>query len=191
MGFGYRRQHANTIGAALAFILGVSEWTLATDEQTEPFPRVRGASPVVSEAIDLASERSPTFLKLVTTIDGTDGIVYVHLGQCGRQVLSCLLLAITQAGPYRLLHIKVDPRRKGNHLMVSIAHELTHAIEVLREPTVVDGNSAHNFFQRVAPTNRDRYNFETQAAIETELIVDKELREWSKRRRLAERDGDR
>ena len=75
--------------------------------------------------------------------------------------------------------------------MVSIAHELTHAIEVLREPAVVDGNSAHNFFQRVAPTDRDRYSFETQAAIETELIVDKELREWSRRRRLAERDGGR
>ena len=42
-------------------------------------------------------------------------------------------------------------------------------------PSVIDGNSAHNFFQRVAPTDRDRYSFETQAAIETELIVDKEL----------------
>ena len=56
MGFGYGRQHA-------------------TAEQTEPFPRGWRSGRVVSEAIDLASERSPTFPKLVTTIDGTDGIV--------------------------------------------------------------------------------------------------------------------
>jgi hypothetical protein len=183
MGFGYPRQQAKTIRAALAFVPGGQRRTWAIDEQTQPFPRVRGASPVVSDPIERASERSSTFLQLVTTIKGTDGIVYVHLGQCGRQVLSCLLLAITQAGPNRMLHIKVDPRRKGNHLIVSIAHELTHAIEVLSEPTVVDGNSAHNFFQRMAPIDRDRYSFETQAAIETALMVDKELRAWERRQR--------
>jgi hypothetical protein len=174
---GYRRHHATSIFVALVLTL---EGTLATDETG---PRVRGATPAVRQVIELATERSPTFQQLVTTINATDGIVYVHQGQCGRQVLSCLLLAVTKAGSDRFLHIKVDPRRTGDHLMVSIAHELMHAIELLREPTVVDGNTAHNFYQRVAPTDRDRYSFETQAAIETELMVAKELREWERRRR--------
>jgi hypothetical protein len=112
----------------------------------------------------------------VTTIEGTDGIVYVHRGQCGRQVLSCLLLTITKAGDYRMLHIRVDERRKDHDLMVSIAHELRHAVELLSDPTIADSTSAQNFYHRAAPT--ERYTFETQAAIETELRVDKELREW-------------
>ncbi len=104
----------------------------------------------------------------------------MHHGQCGRNVLACLLLAVTQAGPNRILHIKVDPRRQGHDLMVSIGHELSHAVELLSDPTVVDRNTAHNFYQRSAAI--ERYYFETQAAIEIELKIDKELREWAKRR---------
>jgi hypothetical protein len=119
MGFGYGRQHANTICAAPAFILGVSEWTLATDEQTEPFPRVRGASPVVSEAIDLASERSPTFLKLVTTIDGTDGIVTSTSDNVdGRSCHACCWRS-PRPGQSPPSH-HGGPTKKEDHLMVVV-----------------------------------------------------------------------
>lgn len=140
---------------------------------------VRGVAPSVEQAISLAAERSPTFQSLVTTIESTDGIVYVHRGRCGRQVLSCLLLAITKAGDYRLLHIRIDERRKDHDLMVSIAHELKHAIELLSDPTIVDSTSAQNFYHRGAAP-KELYSFETEAAIETELRVDKELREWAR-----------
>jgi hypothetical protein len=165
-------------------MLGVSPRIAASDEPTQAFPRVRGATPSVTETLLLAAERSPTFQSLVTTIEGTDGIVYVHRGQCGRQVLSCLLLAVTKAGDYRMLHIKVDERRKDHDLMVSIAHELRHAVELLSDPTIADSTSAQNFYHRAAPT--ERYTFETQAAIETELRVDKELREWLRKQRPKE-----
>ena len=141
-------------------------------------PRLRGSDPAIASAIEQAPERSPTFRQLVAAINRTNGIVYVHYGACGRNVRACLLLAVTQAGPNRILHIRVDRRRKGHDLMVAIGHELSHA--VLNEPTVVDGNTAHNFYQRVAPT--ERYSFETQAAIEIELKIDKELRQWANQR---------
>ena len=64
--------------------------------------------------------------------------------------------------------------------MVDIGHEPSHAVELLNEPGVVDGNTAHNFYHRSAAI--DRYNFETQEAIETELKIDKELRQWRKQR---------
>ena len=64
--------------------------------------------------------------------------------------------------------------------MVDIGHELRHAVELLNEPGVVDGNTAHNFYQRSAAI--DRYNFKTQEAIKTEVKIDKELRQWKKRR---------
>jgi hypothetical protein len=35
--------------------------------------------------------------------------------------------------------------------MVSIGHELKHALELLNEPTAVNHSTAHNFYQRIAP----------------------------------------
>ncbi len=144
-------------------------------------PRVRGSSPEVARAIQDAWDRSSTFRELVATISGTDGIVYVHHGTCGRNVLACLVLGVTQAGPNRFLHIRVDKRKTGRDLMVAIGHELQHAIEVLSEPGVVDTNSARLFYERVAHT--ERYSFETEVAIETELRVDRELRLWERQQR--------
>ena len=83
-----------------------------------------------------------------------------------------------------MLHIKIDERRKDDDLMVSIAHELRHAIELLSDPTIIDNTSAQNFYHRGAP--KDTYTFETQAAIETELRVDMELREWLRKQRPKE-----
>ena len=158
-------------------VLALPAWAVA--EGLAPgSPRVRGSSPTISQAIEQALERSQTFRDLVAAINRTDGIVYVHHGACGRNVLACLLLAVTHAGSNRLLHIKVDPRRRGHDLMVDIGHELSHAMELLSEPTVVDGSTAHNFYQRSAAI--ERYNFETQRAIDTELKIEKELRRWAK-----------
>ncbi len=137
-------------------------------------------SPAIAEAIEHAHRRSPTFRDLVAAIDGTDGIVYVHRGQCGRNVLACVLLAVTRARSFRILHIRVDPRRRGHDLMVAIGHELRHALELLNEPGMVDGNTAHNFYQRSAAI--ERYSFETQEVIDTELKIDGELRKWAKGR---------
>jgi hypothetical protein len=148
--------------------------------QARPSPRVRGSSPAMAEAIEHALEQSPTFQPLVTAIEHTDGIVYVHEGTC-RRVSACLVLAVTQAGTYRILHIKVDGRKNRVGVLTAIGHELRHAIELLQEPTVVDGTRAHNFYQRMAPTHS--YSFETEAAIQTGRHVNKEVRQWMRQRR--------
>ena len=96
-------------------------------------------------------------------------------------MLACLVLGVTQAGPNRVLHIRVDKRRTGRDLMVSIGHELRHAVEVLSDPGFVDTNSARLFYELAART--ERYSFETEAAIETELKVDRELRAWARQQR--------
>jgi hypothetical protein len=162
----------------------VPAWAAAGTPGQEPgiqgWPRVRAEGPLVAEAIEQALAGSPTFRQLVAAISATDGIVYVHHGPCGRNVLACLLLSVTQAGPNRILHIKVDTRRTGLHLMVSIGHELRHALELLNEPAVVDAHTARNFYQ--PGVIADRYNYETEAAIQTELAVDAELRQWMKNR---------
>ena len=111
-------------------------------------------------------------------IGGAGGLVYVHHGTCGRNVRACLLLNVTQAGPYRLMNIRVDQRKKGRDLMIAIGHELRHVLEVLNEPSAVDADSIRIFYERIAPT--ERYSFETQAAIQTELKIADELRAYAR-----------
>ena len=92
--------------------------------------------------------------ELVADIGSAGGLVYVHHGICGRNVRACLVLNITQAGPYRLLNIRVDQRKKGRDLMIAIGHELRHVLEVLNEPSAVDADSIRIFYERIAPTER-------------------------------------
>ena len=141
-------------------------------------PSVRSTNPQVAGAIATASEQSPTFKRLVSGIRDVNGIVYVHHGTCGRNVRACLVLSITRAGASRILHIRIDPRKKGRDLMNAIGHELQHAVEVLHEPSAVDADSVRLFYERIAPT--ERLSFETQAAIETELKIDGELRAYAR-----------
>ena len=149
----------------------------------EDSPRVRGSSPETARAIAEGAEKSATFRQLVATVAATDGIVYVHHDTCGRNVRACLVHSVTHAGPHRVLHIRVDRKKKGNDLLIAIGHELHHAAEVLADPTVVDTDSIRLFYERTAPT--ERYSFETQAAIEAELRIAGELRAWRKQQRPA------
>jgi hypothetical protein len=142
---------------------------------------VRGTSPELARAIADAYEQSRTFRQLAADVGNAGGLVYVHHGTCGRNVLACLVLDIDESGPYRILSIRVDKRKKGGDLMVAIGHELHHVLEVLREPGAVDSTTIRLFFERIAPT--ERLSFETQAAIETELKIAGELRQWRRSHR--------
>jgi hypothetical protein len=114
-----------------------------------------------------------TFRRLVERIDATDGLVYVDQGRCGHGVRACLLLAMVVAGPHRVLQILVDAQRTGDALMVSIGHELQHAVEALDEPGIKDGRDMYFFFLRYAPQAGD--TFETAAAVRADFDIRAEL----------------
>jgi hypothetical protein len=128
--------------------------------------RVRSESPEVAAVIRRASETSATFRGLIATIDGTDGLIYVDYGTCGHGVRACLVLNVQVAGPFRILHVRVESRRLDCGLMASIGHELQHAIEILSHPHVTSGAAAYLLYDRIAGqgTGLDNGRFETVAA---------------------------
>ena len=142
--------------------------------QVQALPRVRSEDPSIAVVIASATDRSATFKQLMVMIQATDGVVYVEEGRCGFGVLSCLWLSVTVSGPFRVLRVRVDRRRRGADcdLMASIGHELKHAIEVLSEPHVTDVPSMYSFLERQGRNGLDR--FETQAAFRVGLQVGKE-----------------
>lgn len=142
-------------------------------------PRVRAPSLAIGELIALATERSPTFKRLVETIDQTDGIVYVLEGRCRYGARACMPMTITPAGEYRIVRITIDPRKKTpKELMVSIGHELHHAIEVLSNTSLTNSQLVYGFYNRDAPLGQ--LAFETPEAIRTGDRVGADLRAWDK-----------
>ena len=161
---------------ARALLLLVGVGLAARGWAAEP-TAVRGSNPALAQAIAEAELQSPTFRRLVAEIGQRGGLVYVHHGVCGRNVRACLVLNITHAGPFRVMSVRVDKRKQGRALLIAIGHVLQHVLEVLNEPGAVDADSIRIFYQRTAPT--ERLSFETQAAIETELTIDAELRRYA------------
>ena len=120
---------------------------------------VRSTSPAIRELIDDAMWESPTFRGIVRAIGATDGIVYVEQGVCRHGVHACLLLDVTPAAGYRILHILVDRQGVLAHrgrldLIATIGHELTHALEVLGERTIRSAAAMFLFYVHQAPTSQ-------------------------------------
>jgi hypothetical protein len=142
---------------------------------TSAISRVRSTDVRITALIARAAEQSATFRSLLETIDATDGIVYVETGGCAG-VRACLTLKVTIAEPHRILWIVVDPRRAACDVMVSVGHELWHAVELLREPSIRSEGALYFFLTKGGSHNPARW-VETKAAIKVEEDVRSELRE--------------
>ena len=139
---------------------------------------VRSTSPAIRELIDDAMWESPTFHGIVRAIAASDGIVYVEEGVCRHGVHACLLLDVTPAGGYRILHILVDrhgtlAHRSRLDLIATIGHELRHALEVLSEQTIRSAAAVFLFYLHHAPTTNS--TFETVAAVAAGAAIRGEL----------------
>ena len=135
------------------------------DELQNP-RRLRPQTTKIADAIAQGIQRSPTFRRLIASIDATDGLVFVAEGTCRRSARACLENSVTIAGPHRILRIFVNPHRaSGCQLIEVIGHELQHAMEVLSNPTVRSRAALVNFFDRIGKTGLEW--FETAAAVRT------------------------
>ena len=101
------------------------------------------ASPRPARADHASGSQSPTFRRMVETINASDGIVYIDPGTCRDGVRACLV-NVSSAGGHRFLFVKVDMEKADHALMASIGHELQHAVEVLGT-TRSDGRREHVF----------------------------------------------
>lgn len=130
---------------------------------------------------------SPTLRRLVDAIGRTDGVVYLTTGECQLRTLrACLLHTIVDTGNARYLWIRLGANADRKELVVSIAHELQHAVEVLSHPNVRSkralldlyrfGNPAADGSTIVAGPFR---SYETTAAIDVGDAVRSELAERS------------
>jgi hypothetical protein len=171
----FRRKIRSAAGVALMMLLGVA----AGDERAaagsvQRIPRVRSDDAAIRAIVAEAGRRSATFRELIDGVDATDGIVYVERGRCRGGVRACLLMAVKVAGPSRILQIRLDPLKSDDETMVSLGHELRHALEVLAEPGITSGPLMFSYYKRFGSWVGDA--FETRAAESTGDAIRHELR---------------
>ena len=148
-----------------------------------------GASAVRSSDAQLQSllvegcRLSPTLRRLADAIGRTDGVVYLTPGSCQfRALRACLLHTIVDTGNARYLWIRLGANADRKELVVSIAHELQHAVEVLSHDelrTKRDLLDWYRFGEAQAYGSTSLANpfrsYETTAAIDVETAVRSEL----------------
>ena len=139
-----------------------------------PDQRVRAETPRIVSIIARATAGSRTFRGLLERIARTDGVVYVEEGECGQGVRACLMHSMTIMGPYRVLRIRVDRRSADRALMVSIGHELQHALEVFSRQSIRDFRGVVLLYKEICNACGSR--FETDEAIRAGIDVQEELR---------------
>ena len=168
-----------TCGVVVAIgLMAIPDTTQAQTQAGGPadieIGHIRSHHAGVRAMVATASEQSPTFHRMVETINASDGIVYIERGECKQGVRACLVKVIP-AGGYRLVFIKVDIMRAETTLMAAIGHELRHAIEVLSDPAVRDYSSMVFFYRNKHEGVVTSTTFETKAAREAGAIVADEI----------------
>src|SRR5262245_3568019 len=136
--------------------------------------RVRSDSTAIAALIDAGSLGSVTFKQLIRAIEGTDGVVYVRSGTCpGYRIRGCLLHTMTATRDRRYLWIAMDLTGEPVDLIVTIAHELRHALEILSDGSIRTGRGIVSFYHPNG--NPGTRSVETAAALATSVAVRREL----------------
>jgi hypothetical protein len=138
-----------------------------------PPPHVRPQSVRSDEVLTDAIKRSPTIAGLVQTIERSPIIVFIELAYDREDLGRTTILAANDIA--RLLHVQLNGRLSADRLVEVLGHELTHAIEILREPEIRDDASFARVYTRVG-FEMQRGHFETDAAQQAELLVHTELK---------------
>ena len=174
-------RHATVTTAIVTIVACSFSRPAAAQQNTQPILRVRSNDASIARLMEQAVTRSPIFKRLVTTVEASNGIIYIEAGLCAGRVLACLPSWMVSSGGNRFMRIVVDRQRlDSDELMVgAIAHELQHAIEALSDRFVTDGNKMFFFYRRYAPTAKEQV--ETMDAIQAGMAAEDEWRRSARR----------
>jgi len=171
-------RHSRLGGSCLVPLLVLAGPLRAVAQDTHIRTDDAGIRALIAEG----SARSPTFNHLIDAVDATDGIVYLLRGSCHARVRACLLIHMTSAGGHRVLRLVIEQQKADSALLPTIAHELTHAHEVLGDGKVRSTRDMYALYVRIGidppQSSMQRRNpaaFETQNAIDTGQRVREEL----------------
>jgi hypothetical protein len=144
--------------------------------------RLIAVDPALSALVREAARRSPTFRALLHEVEANDWIVFVQPGACpDLAAVGCLLHTVGNFEGKPYLRLLVNPRgRHPDSVMMILAHELQHAVEVVTSGTVTNTSTMLELQRRIASSQSRGTRallFETAAARKVGETVFRELRQ--------------
>jgi hypothetical protein len=143
-----------------------------------PAPRVR---PETNETQALLGElvaRSPTARQLSDALQDSDVIVYIRHRTFTATTLDGRIGFVRSEAPTRTLIIEMACPRTWLDQLVTLGHELQHAVEIAAAPAVIDPPSLARYFNRIGIRRGgsiDAATFETGRAQQVATQVRQEL----------------
>jgi hypothetical protein len=141
-------------------------------------PHVRPETADARSLLDELTARSVTARLLVSALDRSDVIVYVRHRVFTSATLDGRTGLLESDKTGRFVIIELACVRPRTEQLVTLAHELRHAVEIADAASVVDTRTLSALYQRIGsrmsgPTEWETY--ETRAAREVSLQVRREL----------------
>src|SRR5262245_59934706 len=136
--------------------------------------RIRYANGRISEAIQFAADRSPTFRTLVEAIDASSAVVFVVEGSCRDSTTPACVPMVRDSGG-RALVVHVDTSQSTLDVVRQLAHELQHVAEIISRDDVA---SLHDLYSEIGYRScapGPEACWETDAARATEVRVRREV----------------
>ncbi len=161
--------------AVLALVIVVA---LPQHAAAQAGPHLRVLDHLLRAVLDRGLAQSPTLQKLVAEIEATRLLVFA---ECGLRLPSGIggrMNFVTSANDFRFVRIAIDCTLTERWQTKLLAHEFQHALEIGRNPDVVDVEAMESLYEEIGyPTSRDYgiRHFETDAAIAVQRAVEHEL----------------
>lgn len=142
---------------------------------TSPERRLRATDVRMQSLIAEGIRRSPTFARLLVQLEKTDLIAYVERVPNLPAVISGRLLFISASPAQRYVRIQLGTGGTNADAIVTLAHELQHAIEVGTSPDVRDQDALARLYQRIGQNSLSGHTYDTVAAQAAGRLVRREL----------------
>jgi len=155
-------------------------WSAASAAQDErvPLTRVKPADPEMRRLVLDGYARSATFRALVDELQRSNAIIVIQFGLCAQGRIRSCVSNVSGDDRQRHIRIKVNTRTTDDRLIATIAHELQHAAEIVREPSAFNAVTTLALYRRIA-TGKCREGLadacETEAALAVEARVNDEI----------------
>jgi hypothetical protein len=153
----------------VAWLLCAMTWPVSASAGDVRALQQRGRT-LLAKGID----GSTTFKQLIDKIAESDVVVYLDLDPFDERKLDGALRFVGKAGGARFVKVWLRPRRIDDEMVVTLGHELQHALEVAADPQVVSQATFAAFCAKTGQSDKPG-RFETRAAQQVALRIRAEL----------------
>jgi hypothetical protein len=176
-----RRRGSLVVTTSIVCFLAVATPLAAqTVSQADPphVPHVRPTPDLRGVVVD-AVQQSDIIRELVETLETLDVTVYIRTRPFRQLNLDGRIALLSVVGGHRYLVIELSCTRSTLTQMATLGHELFHAVEIAREPSVVDARTLAALYEHIGMEtgggSAGQRMFETGSAINAGQRARKQL----------------